>query len=52
VAVVIVGGLFSSTILDIFVTPAVFFRFGRRSAERLVASQGQSNLNSNEGGIL
>jgi Cu(I)/Ag(I) efflux system membrane protein CusA/SilA len=36
VAVVIVGGLLSSTLLDIFVTPAIFYRFGRRSAERLV----------------
>lgn len=36
VAVVIVGGLLSSTLLDIFVTPAIFFRFGKRSAERLV----------------
>lgn len=37
VAVVIVGGLFSSTLLDIFVTPAIFYRFGRKSAERLIA---------------
>lgn len=34
VAVVIVGGLLSSTLLDIFVTPAVFYHFGRRSAEK------------------
>jgi Cu(I)/Ag(I) efflux system membrane protein CusA/SilA len=33
VAVVIVGGLISSTLLDIFVTPTVFFKFGKRSAE-------------------
>lgn len=37
VAVVIVGGLLSSTLLDIFVTPAVFYKFGRKAAERLAA---------------
>ena len=36
VAVVIVGGLLSSTLLDMWVTPAVFYRFGRRSAERYI----------------
>lgn len=34
VAVVIVGGLISSTLLDMFVTPAVFYRYGRKSAEK------------------
>ena len=39
VAVVIVGGLLSSTLLDMFVTPTVFFRFGRKSAERNLISK-------------
>jgi Cu/Ag efflux pump CusA len=34
VAVVIVGGLISSTLLDFLVTPAIFHRFGRKAAER------------------
>ncbi|MET0261504.1 MAG: efflux RND transporter permease subunit, partial [Rariglobus sp.] len=34
VAVVIVGGLISSTLLDFLVTPAIFYRFGRKAAER------------------
>lgn len=34
VAVVIVGGLVSSTLLDILVTPTVFFHFGRKAAEK------------------
>jgi len=35
VAVVILGGLITSTLLDFFVTPAVFYRFGKTAAERL-----------------
>jgi Cu/Ag efflux pump CusA len=37
VAVVILGGLISSTLLDMAVTPAVFFRFGQAAAERALA---------------
>ncbi|MBT4793521.1 MAG: efflux RND transporter permease subunit [Halobacteriovoraceae bacterium] len=32
VATVIVGGLFSSTLLDMWVTPAVFYKFGKKAA--------------------
>lgn len=37
VAVCIVGGLLSSTLLDFAVTPAVFYAFGRKAAEHAVA---------------
>jgi HME family heavy-metal exporter len=36
VAVVIFSGLISSTLLDTFLTPAMFWLFGRKDAERLV----------------
>jgi HME family heavy-metal exporter len=36
VATVILGGLISSTLLDFFVHPALFWCFGRRAAERMM----------------
>ncbi|GAA4321707.1 efflux RND transporter permease subunit [Flaviaesturariibacter amylovorans] len=45
VATVILGGLISSTLLDIVVTPVVFQRFGRRSLEKYLAAR------RNESGI-
>lgn len=44
VAIVIVGGLISSTLLDIFVTPTVFFHFGRKSAEKSIEKSNETNL--------
>jgi heavy-metal exporter, HME family len=44
VAVVIFAGLVSSTLLDTFLTPAMFWLFGRKSAERLVAAPGAEAL--------
>lgn len=44
VALVIVGGLFSSTLLDILVTPTVFFNFsGKAAADYLNTKKGESN---------
>ncbi len=40
VAVVIVGGLVTSTLLGLGVTPTVFFTFGRKAVARALASQG------------
>ena len=37
VATVILGGLISSTLLDFFVHPALFWLFGRKEAERVVS---------------
>ena len=39
VAVVIFSGLISSTLLDTFLTPAMFWLFGRKDAERLMDDQ-------------
>lgn len=42
VAVVILGGLISSTLLDIFVTPVVFFKFGKPAVEKYLAAHHES----------
>jgi len=38
IATVIIGGLMSSTILEFFVRPALFWRFGVKAGERIVSS--------------
>ena len=40
VAVVIFGGLISSTLLDSLLTPLIFWKVGRKPLERLLAEQG------------
>ena len=39
VAVVILGGLISATLLDMAVTPAVFFKFGQHAAEKYISRE-------------
>jgi heavy-metal exporter, HME family len=41
VAVVIFGGLMSSTLLDTLLTPVLYARFGRAPTERLLANTGE-----------
>ena len=44
VATVIIGGLLSSTILEFFVRPALFWQFGRKAGERIGAAGGTEVL--------
>lgn len=44
VAVVIVGGLISSTLLDLLVTPAVFYLFGERPAKNSINKHQRQKL--------
>jgi HME family heavy-metal exporter len=45
VAVTIFGGLISATLLDTFLTPVLFLRFGRKPMERLIAdAQAKSTI--------
>jgi HME family heavy-metal exporter len=39
VATVILGGLISSTLLDIIVTPVVFYRFGKKALDTYINHQ-------------
>lgn len=38
-AVVVLGGILTSTLLDQIVTPAIFYKFGKHSAERVIAER-------------
>jgi HME family heavy-metal exporter len=46
VATVILGGLISSTLLDFFVHPALFWCFGRKDAERQIAEGDDDELSA------
>jgi CzcA family heavy metal efflux pump len=48
VAVVILGGLISSTLLDMAVTPVVFFMFGRKAAEKYIADDREISFKESE----
>ena len=48
-AVVVLGGILTSTALDQIVTPAVFYKFGKPIADKLIAEkEGRKEENSNE----
>ncbi|KYG62344.1 multidrug transporter AcrB [Bdellovibrio bacteriovorus] len=44
VAVVIVGGLITATLLDIVLTPTLFYRFGKKSAEKYTQETNKSEI--------
>lgn len=44
VATVIVGGLVSSTFLDVFVTPTIFYRFGEKASQNYLNKKTRSDL--------
>ncbi len=48
VATVILGGLLSSTLLDIIVTPVVFHQFGKRALDAYVKNKNQGQFNSED----
>lgn len=48
VAIVILGGLISSTLLDMAVTPAVFLKFGRAAAEKALTRGKRDPLDAGE----
>jgi Cu/Ag efflux pump CusA len=48
VAVVILGGLISSTLLDMAVTPAVFYAFGRKASEHALEKMKRSHAKEME----
>ena len=53
-AVVVLGGILTSTLLDQIVTPAVFYKFGKPSADRVIAERegrGEQTLGDADAGF-
>jgi Cu/Ag efflux pump CusA len=44
IATVIVGGLITSTLMEFFVRPALFWIFGRKAAERIIQQETELQL--------
>ena len=44
VATVILGGLISSTLLDMIVTPVVFKQFGKKALDKYIAEQNKKDM--------
>ncbi len=49
-AVVVLGGILTSTLLDQMVTPAVFYKFGKHAADKIIAERENSASGKNEWG--
>ncbi len=49
-AVVVLGGILTSTLLDQLVTPAVFYKFGKPIADRIIAEREGKSLGESEWG--
>ena len=44
VAVVIIGGLISSTLMDLIVTPVIFYKFGKSSVEKALNKKNKNDI--------
>ena len=49
-AVVVLGGIITSTLLDQLVTPAVFYKFGKPSADRIISERERRDKNRSKWG--